>query len=56
MRGKALLLGALLLTVGCVKQWQKLDQLTDRVKATCSGQCAAGTAQHKCLAPAQSPA
>lgn len=48
MRGRALVLG-LLLVGGCSKHWQKLDEITDRVKATCSGKCAPGTAQNKCL-------
>lgn len=48
MRGRALVLG-LLLVGGCSNQWQKLDQITNRVLASCSGKCAAGTPQHKCL-------
>jgi len=44
------LLGALILAeAGCVKQWGPLDKVTDRVLASCSPRCAAGTAQHRCL-------
>jgi len=48
--GVFLLLGALILAeAGCVKQWAPLDRVTDRVLASCSPRCAAGTAQHRCL-------
>lgn len=48
--GVFLLLGALILAeAGCVKQWGPLDKVTDRVLASCSSRCAAGTAQHRCL-------
>ena len=48
--GVFLLLGALILAeAGCVKQWAPLDKVTDRVLASCSPRCSAGTAQHRCL-------
>ena len=48
--GVFLLLAALLIAdAGCVKQWGQLDKVTDRVLASCSPRCAAGTAQHRCL-------
>jgi len=48
--GVFLLLGALILAeAGCVKQWGQLDKVTNRVLASCSPRCAAGTAQHRCL-------
>jgi hypothetical protein len=48
--GVFLLLGALILAeAGCVKQWGPLDKVTDRVLASCSPRCSAGTAQHRCL-------
>ena len=48
--GVFLLLAALLIAeAGCVKQWGPLDKVTNRVLASCSSRCAAGTAQHRCL-------
>ena len=44
-----LLAGLILAEAGCVKQWAPLDKVTDRVLASCSPRCAAGTAQHRCL-------
>lgn len=44
-----MLAGLILASTGCVKSWGPLDKVTDRVLASCSPRCAAGTAQHRCL-------
>jgi hypothetical protein len=50
MRGRALLLGALLLYAGCVKSWRPLSEVADRVIGSCKNQqCALKTPQHTCL-------
>ena len=47
--GLAVLVGALILTAGCGKQWLRLDQLTERVLTSCGGKCAPGTPERACL-------
>lgn len=44
-----MLAGLILASAGCVKSWGALDKVTDRVLASCSPRCAAGTPQHRCL-------
>lgn len=44
-----MLAGLIIASAGCVKSWAQLDAVTDRVLASCSPRCTAGTAQHRCL-------